>query len=75
MIALAADHAGFPLKEEIKKHLSERGFEVKDFGTDSEKSVDYAFFAKTAIAEGHHRGAHILIGIVSFGDGVRSLQE
>ena len=48
MIALAADHAGFPLKEEIKKHLSERGFEVKDFGTDSEKSVDYAFFAKTA---------------------------
>ena len=48
MIALAADHAGFPLKEEIKKHLSERGFEVKDFGTYSEKSVDYAFFAKTA---------------------------
>lgn len=42
MIALAADHAGYPLKEEIKKHLSDRGFDVKDFGTDSDKSVDYA---------------------------------
>mgnify|MGYP001108352012 CR=1 FL=1 len=46
MIALAADHAGYPLKEEIKKHLLERGFDVKDFGTDSDKSVDYAVFAK-----------------------------
>ena len=48
MIALAADHAGYPLKEEIKKHLLERGFDVKDFGTDSDKSVDYAVFAKIA---------------------------
>ena len=48
MIALAADHAGYPLKEEIKKHLSDRGFDVKDFGTDSDKSVDYAVFAKIA---------------------------
>ena len=40
MIALAADHAGYPLKEEIKNHLLERGFDVKDFGTDSDKSVD-----------------------------------
>ena len=38
MIALAADHAGYPLKEEIKKHLLERGFDVKDFGTDSDAS-------------------------------------
>ena len=48
MIALAADHAGYPLKEEIKKHLLKRGFDVKDFGTDSDKSVDYAVFAKIA---------------------------
>ncbi len=50
MIALAADHAGYPLKEEIKKHLLERGFDVKDFGTDSDKSVDYAVFADESSA-------------------------
>ena len=47
-IALAADHAGYPLKEEIKKHLTERGFETEDFGTYSTESVDYALFAEKA---------------------------
>ncbi len=45
MIALGADHGGFLLKEEIKKHLSEKGIEFKDFGTDSTQSVDYAKIA------------------------------
>ena len=40
-IALGADHAGYPLKTEIAKHLAELGHEVVDFGTDSEESVDY----------------------------------
>ena len=68
MIALAADHAGYPLKEEIKKHLSDRGFDVKDFGTDSDKSVDYAVFAKmagAAVASGECR-----LGIFCCGTGV-----
>ena len=65
MIALAADHAGYPLKEEIKKHLSDRGFDVKDFGTDSDKSVDYAVFAKIAVASGECR-----LGIFCCGTGV-----
>jgi RpiB/LacA/LacB family sugar-phosphate isomerase len=38
-IALASDHAGFALKEIIKKHLAEH--EVKDFGAFNEESVDY----------------------------------
>ena len=68
MIALAADHAGYPLKEEIKKHLLERGFDDKDFGTDSDKSVDYAVFAKIAgeaVASGECR-----LGIFCCGTGV-----
>ncbi len=68
MIALAADHAGFPLKEEIKKHLTDRGFEIKDFGTDSEKSVDYALFAEIAgksVASGECK-----LGIFCCGTGV-----
>lgn len=45
-IALAADHAGFELKEKIREHLAERGFSVKDFGTDSGESVDYPDYAQ-----------------------------
>ncbi len=39
-IALAADHAGFELKELIKKEL-EKKFKTKDFGTFSAESMDY----------------------------------
>ena len=45
MIALGADHGGFHLKEEIKKHLEERGIEYKDFGTYTPESIDYAAIA------------------------------
>ena len=44
-IGLACDHAGYRLKEAVKKHLKEAGYEVVDFGTDSDQSVDYADFA------------------------------
>ncbi|WP_321289732.1 ribose-5-phosphate isomerase [uncultured Sunxiuqinia sp.] len=43
-IALGTDHAGFLLKEAVKKHLSNKGFRVVDLGTDSEEAVDYADF-------------------------------
>ena len=45
MIALGADHGGYFLKEEIKKHLEERGIEYKDFGTYTPESIDYAAIA------------------------------
>lgn len=45
-IALAADHAGFPLKEKIKLHLKKKGFSALDLGTDSLKKTDYPDFAK-----------------------------
>jgi len=45
IIAIASDHAGFELKEKIKKFLEELGHEYKDFGTDSEESVDYPDYA------------------------------
>ena len=44
-IAIGADHAGFSLKEKLKKYLQEKNIEVKDFGPDSEQSVDYPDFA------------------------------
>lgn len=41
MIGIACDHAGYQMKEELKVFLSEQGYEVKDFGTNSEESMDY----------------------------------
>ncbi|MGL5682450.1 MAG: ribose 5-phosphate isomerase B [Marinifilaceae bacterium] len=40
-IAMACDHAGYEYKEQLKKYLEEQGYEVKDFGTHSEESMDY----------------------------------
>lgn len=47
-IAMASDHAGYQLKEELKPYLRSKGYEVKDFGTFSEESCDYADFAHPA---------------------------
>jgi ribose 5-phosphate isomerase B len=40
-IALGSDHGGYQLKENLKKYLKELNVEYKDFGCNSEKSVDY----------------------------------
>ena len=45
MLAIGSDHGGYELKEEVKKHLQEKGYEIKDFGTYSTESVDYPDFA------------------------------
>ena len=49
-VALASDHAGFPLKEIAKEILGKLGIPTEDFGTHSEDSVDYPDFAKPALA-------------------------
>ena len=48
MIAIASDHAGYELKEWIKKHLDERGLAYRDYGTDSQESCDYPIFGEAA---------------------------
>jgi ribose 5-phosphate isomerase B len=44
-IAIGADHAGFELKEHLKKLLEKEGYATKDFGTYSLESADYPDFA------------------------------
>ncbi len=44
IIATGCDHAGFPYKNDVLKHLESEGYTVKDFGTFSEASVDYPDF-------------------------------
>lgn len=66
-IAMGADHAGFPLKEELKGFLEMEGHQVLDVGTDSTEPVDYpAFCAATARAVADGRAER---GIVLGGSG------
>ena len=65
-IAIACDHAGFEYKEIIKKHL-EGKFEVEDFGTFSQDSVDYPDFVHPA-ADSIEQGKNEL-GILICGSG------
>lgn len=45
-IAVACDHAGFPLKAIVLNVIRDAGYEVLDLGTDSTDSVDYPDFAE-----------------------------
>ncbi|MBI2434295.1 MAG: ribose 5-phosphate isomerase B [Candidatus Hydrogenedentes bacterium] len=54
-VGVGADHAGFRYKERVKDWLRQRGHEVVDFGTDSEKAVDYPLYVRPvarAVASG-----------------------
>ncbi|MBD5207930.1 MAG: ribose 5-phosphate isomerase B [Bacteroidales bacterium] len=44
-VAMASDHAGYEMKELLKTILSEKGYEVKDYGTHSTDSCDYPDYA------------------------------
>lgn len=65
MIALGSDHGGFELKEEIKKYLEEKGYEVKDFGCYTPESVDYpdiAYPVAKEVAAGTYEKAILCCG-------------
>ena len=68
MIVLAADHGGYLLKEEVKKHLDETGVEYIDCGTFSTDSVDYPDIAKTAC--GKIASGQCSLGLLFCGTGV-----
>ena len=50
VVAIGADHGGYPLKETLKSYLQELGYNPIDCGTNSSESVDYPDFAR-AVAE------------------------
>ena len=67
-IAIGCDHGGYRLKLEIIKYLQEQGIKYKDFGCDSESSVDYPIYAQI-VSEAVASGACTL-GILVCGTGI-----
>ena len=64
-VALGCDHAGYPLKQQVRELIEELGASVLDFGTDSTDSVDYPDHAAAvarAVAEGKADRGIILCG-------------
>ena len=68
MIALGSDHGGYGLKQEVIKHLKERGIEYKDYGCYSEESCDYPIYGKK-VAEAV-AGGECEFGIIICGTGI-----
>lgn len=70
-VFLASDHAGFALKQAVKKFLRERGYEVKDFGTHVQKQCDYPDFiipCCEAIAKSGGKATGIVFGGTGIGE-------
>ena len=66
-IAIGSDHAGYQYKEEIREHLKAKGIRVRDFGTNSDDSVDYPVFIRP-VAEAVSKG-EFQVGIILGGSG------
>lgn len=65
IIPIASDHAGYELKEEVKKFLATLDIDTKDFGTFSTDSVDYPDFAHkvgSAINRGDYKRGIVICG-------------
>ena len=69
-IALAADHAGFELKDALAAWLREAGHEITDLGTNSADSVDYPAFGAKLAAEVAGGGADRGIALCGSGIGI-----
>ena len=65
MIAIGSDHGGFHLKQEIMRHLADKGIESHDYGTYSEESCDYPDFGEAvgrAVASGECERGIVICG-------------
>ena len=67
ILAIASDHAGYHMKLSMIGYLEEKGYRVKDFGTDSEEAVDYPDFGHP-LAEAVESG-NCTLGISLCGSG------
>ncbi len=69
-IAIASDHAGYPLKLSIIEYLEEKGIKVKDLGTDSMDPVDYPDFGHPLARAVNDGSCEMGISICGSGNGI-----
>jgi ribose 5-phosphate isomerase B len=69
-IAIGSDHAGFPVKEIIRKYLEAAGYAVDDQGTHSEESVDYPDYGKAVGERVASKQAELGIAVCGSGIGI-----
>lgn len=69
-IAVGADHGGYEYKEQLKNFLTDKGFRVQDFGTNSKDAVDYPDYAHAVAKAVAERSADV--GIMIDGAGIGS---
>lgn len=69
-VGLCSDHAGFELKQIVKRHLEEHGLTVKDFGTYSTDSCDYPDFAHPCALAVESAQVYPAIAICGTGNGI-----
>ena len=69
-ISIGNDHAGVDYKNAIVKMLQGRGYEVKNYGTDSESSVDYPDFGHPVATDVASEDADYGIVICGSGNGI-----
>lgn len=69
-IAIGSDHAGFELKEKLKKYLVSKNFEILDKGTHSTESVDYPDFGHAVAESVLKHEADVGIAICGSGNGI-----
>lgn len=69
-VGLASDHAGYKLKQLVKKFLEKKGLPYKDFGSFDEASSDYADFAHPLANSIEQGECQIGIAICGSGEGM-----
>ncbi len=70
VVALAADHAGWELKDRLVHHLRSGGYNVVDLGTNGPESVDYPDFGEAAAEAVATRRAHFGVAVCGSGIGI-----
>jgi ribose 5-phosphate isomerase B len=68
-IYIGADSAGYSLKEELKAYMTKKGYDVTDFGTNSEESCHYPIFA-SKVSERVQAEPDTSFGILICGTGI-----
>lgn len=69
-IAIGSDHGGYALKENVKKYLEEKGYEVLDFGTHSLDSCHYPEFGEKVARSVANKESEYGIVICTSGEGI-----